>query len=74
VVDFDRAVAICVVMGFGAFLVFASHFVTMWAVSGELEAWRALGHDLTATAEECVALLPTAWDTETALRIKDATP
>ena len=69
-VDLDRVIAICVWMGVGAFLVVASHLMTMRAVEAEIEAWRTVATDLTSTTEECVALLPTAWTTRGAVELR----
>jgi hypothetical protein len=45
----------------GGTLVLASHLLTMRNVSDDIERWRSLGSTLTATAEQCVALLPASW-------------
>tara|TARA_R110000824_G_scaffold8917_4_gene40489 strand:+ start:245 stop:514 length:270 start_codon:yes stop_codon:yes gene_type:complete len=56
----------------GGLLVFMSHVLTVRSMHGEMERWRELGHSLTTTTEDCMALLPKTWTGTTKVRLQDS--
>lgn len=63
-------IALCVALLCGGGLVLTSHVLTMRSMRDEMERWSELGYTLTETAERCVALLPAAWITNQAARLR----
>ena len=57
----NKVIAAYMALILGGTLVLASHLLTMRSGSDDIERWRSLGHTLTQTAEQCVALLPSSW-------------
>ena len=57
----NKVIAAYMALILGGTLVLASHLLTIRSVSDDIERWRSLGHTLTQTAEQCVALLPASW-------------
>ena len=64
-------IALCVALLCGGGLVLTSHVLTVRSMHDEMEQWSELGHALTATAGDCVALLPPMWTDKSRRHIED---